>query len=158
MSSFEERLARIEGRDTRASASGDLAYTYTAGRPAPTRSGPSALGLLILLPLGALLGAAAVVAGGVVEANYIQDGEITVQTIAPPLSSAAIGVALILSILADRFLWLLRGGGATKLAVTVGFLGMMFGEDYLAEMYPKIWMTLYTPQDYSVDTFMALIG
>ena len=154
MTAFEERLARIGAEGGAVTASGaNESYGSTANMSArkDTRDaadpndqggmGPFGVLLTLLaLPLAMAIGAASVVAGGVVQVVFI-DGGLTGSTPIPPnLGTAAFGIALVVSFLADR---VVRFGHLGPIAVSIGFIGAMFGEGRLAEMYPKLWMMIY---------------
>lgn len=154
MTSFEQRLSQLPYHNA--------PYPGTSGKgrivkqaKMATSTGPSMAVSLLAIPIGAFLGALAVVAGGILEVNFIRDVAVSMESIAPPLSFVTFAVAIVLSFLMDK---VFRGAWTGRVGVTVGFVAMMWGELELASMYPKIWTTLYDVDNYSIETFTALIG
>lgn len=159
MTSFEERLARLAEKNGDAPApprSHTQAHAQAVSHAhADEPASPSVAVSVIAVPIGIFLGAIAVLIGGIIEVNFVQQADISLSTIAPPLSFVAFGVALVLSFIMDK---VFRGAWTGRIGVTLGFIGMMWGEMELAAMYPKAWMTLYDIQNYSVETLTTLVG
>lgn len=136
-STFEDRLSRIAG-DARPMPP-PVATILERDDPTP-RARIGLVRLLIMLPLAIALGAASVLLGGVVQVAIIDGGLTPATAIPPQLGFVAFGIAFVLSFLIDR---LMGGGALAPLAVTVGFIGMIWGEAQLAEMYPELWLEIY---------------
>lgn len=138
MSEFEDRLRHIEEKRRPAPPPSKDTGPVTSF----DHSGSDGLGFrgILMLPIGVALGALAVVFGGVLKVAVIDGGLSEGTPIPPQLGVTAFIVALVLSTLADRVIGL---GAAGKIAVTVGFIGMMWGEGLLAERFPATWIQLY---------------
>lgn len=136
-STFEDRLARI-ACDARPMPPPPV--TILERDTPKSRTRISAKRAMVMVPLALLMGAFAVLIGGVVQVAIL-DGGMTADTVIPPqLGYITFGIAFLLSILIDR---LIGGGVLAPLAVTVGFVAMMWGEMHLAEMYPALWFDIY---------------
>lgn len=136
-STFESRLARMADE-----LPAHLAIRIAEPEPVEdiAPSGPGLLKWLLVLPLAAALGAGSVMLGGIVQVALIDGGLTGATPIPPQLGYAAFGIAFVLSFLIDK---LMGGGIAAPLAVTAGFVAMIWGEVYLAEMYPEVWIDIY---------------
>ncbi|MEJ6393620.1 hypothetical protein V8J82_10160 [Gymnodinialimonas sp. 2305UL16-5] len=145
MATFEERLARLA-----AEGHGDTTVPQAGFTPAPqndhdetgheTGGGGSLALMVIAAPIAMLLGAASVLMGGIIQVVLIDGGMIDFSEIPPQLGFVAFGIALVMSFLVDR---ITPGRAVAPIAVTIGFVGMMFGETYLADMFPDLWFMLY---------------
>lgn len=148
MATFEERLARLSAESAGLSPQGagtpgpviqDQAFQEReAGTP--QTSGLSLPLVMLGVPLALALGAGSVVVGGVVQVALLDGGVTRATTIPPQLGFVALGIALVLSFIADR---IVRVGHLGVICVTLGFVGMVFGEGYLAQTFPEIWQPLY---------------
>lgn len=146
MTTFEERIARVNSnREQAARAAAE------APEPGPISQPENSASLrdVILVPIGIVLGALAVLIGGVIKVAIV-DGGLTPDTLLPPdLGVIAFAVAFGLSLLADRVIGL---GGAGRIAVTVGFIGMIYGERYLFDAFPALWIEIYQAEYLSFIT------
>ncbi len=134
MTTFEERLARLEQKQSPRVAAPQ------AEQVADTPSAGLGLSAVLTIPLAIFLGALSVLIGGVIEVNYVQGGMTPSTPIPPAFSFTAFVPALLVSFLADRMV----GNNTTGvLMVTAGFIGMIYGEWRLAEMFPTIWSAIY---------------
>lgn len=134
MTTFEERLNRL-GHSNREPVP---ETTPDVVDPPAERGG--ALRYVVMLPLAVAMGAASVVLGGIIQVAVIDGGLTSGAEIPPQLGMVAFAIAFVMSFVADK---LTGPGHLGPIAVSVGFVAMMFQEWRLAEAYPKLWETLY---------------
>lgn len=150
MTTFEQRLARIEATHGPVKKS-NMILSY--GEPADVQEPFNPLVLLLLLPFAIALGAASVVAGGVFQVAILDGGLGAASPVPPALGPSAFGIVLVLCVLVDR---LTRSDHIGPIAVTLGFVGMLWGEGRLAQMYPELWTQIYQAE--YLFTAMEAVG
>ncbi|MEM9320327.1 MAG: hypothetical protein AAGA70_15190 [Pseudomonadota bacterium] len=139
MKSFDERLSSIQSK-RRQDAATDRVVASTARSYDHADSDGVGFGAVFLFPVAVLIGALSVIAGGVIKVAIV-DGGLSPGTLLPPdlgVLSYAMGFAAFFAI--DL---VFRMGKAGQVGVAIGFFGMMFGEQFLLDAFPEVWIDLY---------------
>ncbi|MEM9798443.1 MAG: hypothetical protein AAF919_18275 [Pseudomonadota bacterium] len=136
--SSQDRIASIEAR---AMTENDVIGHGTSAAAATQFTsdirGRTVYADLFSVSFGLLLGAAAVLAGQVIEFRFLVEPDQAMNTEG---FGSTVMIALGLSFLADR---IVRGGLLWQGAITSGFILMSWFEMELAKMFPTLWGRLY---------------
>lgn len=163
MSSFEDRISRIEAKRAAAVApqavEPNLVGTRSNNDIGLRQSSINPFRAVFAIIFGAFLGALSVLIGGVARVAFY-DGGLTPDTMLPPdLAMVGVLCALILATLADRIVGMGRIG---MVAVTVGYVGMLLGEQFLVGAFPQAWVTIYDaqylPEPIRPESYFVLVG